>query len=765
VIGLSDLILHQIEDFGNIPHELKKLKQFVLWKLEPRPEPGNPGKMTKPPYNPNDPKKRASVTDPNDWGTYDQVIDIFKRGGFSGIGFVFTKAAGYVGIDFDHCIDAQTGDLKPGIIKELYSIDSYTEISASGTGIHVILRGEIPKDFKNKEKEIEIYSQDRYFTFTGNYFDGILTELSENPKALKTFYDKYLPESKKRKTDKATKSENEKNVNSIESINIETIENDIIAGKHGEKVKMLQAGDWRSLTEYAEKSQSEADLGYCDQVRKIGDKYKLSAQALKTLIDTLYRRSGMMRPKWDEQHGDQTYGESTIDRALIPLQNQNNSYFSKSSFLPWVPGMELLEEHGIKKAQGRLYFYEAGVYRADIAEDRIRKVLADKLGPVIYRPGRVDAVIQFLKDYLPEDAPEFPEDCINTKSGLVYWQEDPPRIEDHDPNRFFIIQIPAQYDKTAESAGFVQFLDEVTMNDSDLKKILIFIIAYCLTKGQKFQIAFILTGAGKNGKSVYLTVLRTFFGLENISSVSLQDLNAHKFAVAQLIGKLANIFADLDSKALESASILKAITGGDAVLIEEKFERPFSAVIDAKLIFSANKLPRTPDQTYGFFRRLILIPFERTFEGAEDNPNLVTELTTPMGLSGILNLAIGALKELALLGFPRTPKTAEALKHYELDNDSALRFLSECIETAPGAKVERSGLYQIYKSWCHENGFSYQSSKRFNDLIRKTYPGINEKRPNKALPWMWLGIQINTEIEDQNFFGGSSFNDETVINT
>ena len=104
--------------------------------------------MAKPPVDPKTGSK-ASTTNPDTWGTYDQALEYyeeFKESGCRRLGFVFTKSDPYVGIDLDDCRNTQTGDIEPWAQEIVQDLNSYTEVSVSGTGLHIIVKGELPGD-------------------------------------------------------------------------------------------------------------------------------------------------------------------------------------------------------------------------------------------------------------------------------------------------------------------------------------------------------------------------------------------------------------------------------------------------------------------------------------------------------------------------------------------------------------------------------------------------------------------------------------------
>lgn len=148
--------MHQ---FSNIPNELKEFKQWVLWKYTDV----GATKPTKVPHTTSG--NKASVTNPNDWDTYDNVIWYYNLGGYSGIGFVFTDNDPFAFIDLDPTTDKENSERQIKIFNEF---NSYSEKSPSGKGLHIIVRGSIPQG--RRLADIEIYSSQRYATMTGNIF-------------------------------------------------------------------------------------------------------------------------------------------------------------------------------------------------------------------------------------------------------------------------------------------------------------------------------------------------------------------------------------------------------------------------------------------------------------------------------------------------------------------------------------------------------------------------------------------------------------------
>ena len=112
-------------------------------------------------------------------------------------------------------------------------------------------------------------------------------------------------------------------------------------------------------------------------------------------------------------------------------------------------------------------------------------------------------------------------------------------------------------------------------------------------------------GKGDNGKSTFLKLFEHFLGIKNVSHASLHELNADKFAIADLSGKLVNICADLKSEKLPNTGVFKMLVSGDVIRAQRKHGQPFDFANYAKLIYSTNQIPESHDITYAYFKRWI----------------------------------------------------------------------------------------------------------------------------------------------------------------
>jgi putative DNA primase/helicase len=291
---------------GKIPEELKVLSQWVAWKLELR-----DGKLTKIPINPKTGYNAAS-DNPETWASFDKAMGYYeqhKGPGCEGIGFMFSKNDPYTGVDLDKCTNAETGEIEPWAQEIINQLNSYTEFSPSATGVHILVRGELPEGGR-KRGHVEMYSSGRYFTVTGKHLNSSLTTIEDRDGELKALHGKVFekPEKKPEK-----KTEKEKSTCQPVNLNDENLITKAQKAANGEKFKKLWQGDYSGYP-----SQSEADGGLCQMLAFWTGKDEAR-------MDRLFRQSGLMRPKWDEKHysDGKTYGQGVIQGAI---ENTTETY-------------------------------------------------------------------------------------------------------------------------------------------------------------------------------------------------------------------------------------------------------------------------------------------------------------------------------------------------------------------------------------------------------------------------------------------------------
>ena len=282
-----------------IPADLRSHDQWVLWQAEER-----DGRWTKPLHQPDG--TYASSTDSSTWSTFEEAKAAYQTGGFDGIGFVFSADDPFFGLDLDHVRDPKTGKIDPVALERVRAFASYTEISPSGTGLHVIGRGSLPGR-RRKKGYTEIYDAGRYFTITGHLLAGSPTAVNDVAK-LADLYAEIFPSDERHSAPATNGSEPSVSLSDIDLIDKAR------GARNGDKFARLWSGDWEGA---GYPSQSEADSALCFHLG-----WWSGRDAAAT--DRLFRQSGLFRAKWDSPRGESTYGQDTVAGAIALLSSGYN---------------------------------------------------------------------------------------------------------------------------------------------------------------------------------------------------------------------------------------------------------------------------------------------------------------------------------------------------------------------------------------------------------------------------------------------------------
>ncbi|WP_197052511.1 phage NrS-1 polymerase family protein [Halobellus rufus] len=295
-----------IDEPEAIPETLRERDQWVCWREEER-----DGKPTKIPVTPGA-GRFASATESETWASFEAALDYSETEHADGVGFVFTDDDPIVGIDLDDCRDPETGDVDDDAQDIIARLDSYTEVSPSGTGYHVLITGTLP-DGRNRRGSVELYDTARFFTVTGDHVERTPTRVARRQDALTAIHREYVQEAER---DTASESEQRGGAaarsptTGAADVDVDLEDEDLLEkarnASNGEKFERLWNGNTVGYD-----SQSEADMALCCLLAfwTGGD---------RTQMEQLFRQSGLMREKWDEVHyaDGSTYGEKTIERAI-----------------------------------------------------------------------------------------------------------------------------------------------------------------------------------------------------------------------------------------------------------------------------------------------------------------------------------------------------------------------------------------------------------------------------------------------------------------
>jgi P4 family phage/plasmid primase-like protien len=335
---------------------------------------------------------------------------------------------------------------------------------------------------------------------------------------------------------------------------------------------------------------------------------------------------------------------------------------------------------------------------------------------------------------------------INLKNGLL--NMDTLELAEHSADQLHLVQLPVKYDANARCPNITRFLREVLSREDVITALEI--IGYSLYKTAKYEKAVMLVGLGSNGKSVFLKIIEALIGLQNTSHVSLQDLDKDRFASAGLYCKLVNSFADLKRIKLLSSGNFKMLVSGDSIRAQNKHQRAFDFNNYAKLIFSANEIPESEDTGFAYYRRWLILEFEKIFDDETKDVNLIDKLTTPEELSGLLNLAIIALKRvIARRGWSNIP-VDEIKRKYESRSNTVETFINTKCLTDKSFKISVTDLYKAYCKFCDERHQRPVDSTVLGKKLSES--GIDKQRLQRQGQKInyYLGIKLSYTDNDHD---------------
>jgi putative DNA primase/helicase len=394
-----------------------------------------------------------------------------------------------------------------------------------------------------------------------------------------------------------------------------------------------------------------------------------------------------------------------------------------------------------------IFYYNYGFFHSK-GENPIRSISEEYMEKLSSKHGKneVDDHIRD-KNYQDRDIFNAPKHLIPLKNGI--YNLNTGELLPHNPKNYFLNCIPVEYNKDADCPVVKKFLSEI-VEEKDIDAIEEF-IGYCLYRDYPFHRAAMFLGAGKNGKSKCISLIKALVGKENVSNKELQEIADDRFATSKLYGKLLNSAADLSSEALHQTGKFKALTGQDTIDAQKKFKDSFNFENYAKLLYSANALPKTEDDSYAFYRRWLLFTFPNTFEGENCDPHILDKLTTPEELSGLFNLGIKGLKRLLKNnGFSYSKTVEQTRDQYKTLSDPIYSFCQEFISTDTTGYLLKADVYEKYLNWCKEKDVPPNPLNMFSQDLNKHIPNmrISKKRINGRQEPAYLFICW--KIDDSN---------------
>ena len=782
--------------FGAIPAELQDREQWVNWRYEHR-----DGGWTKPPVNAAT-GQCADNTDPATWGAYRDVVVAYREGGFDGIGYVFSVDDPYCGIDLDDCIDAD-GTIEPWAAEIICGLDSYAEVSPSGRGVKIFLRGALPGGKGRKANKqgpkgtgaVEVYDRRRYFTVTGHRLDGTPATIEERDEQLAALYQRLFSKAKaKPPQQRSRKAAGQTAPGALGFPGSDDELLDAIArSRSGEKFEALWSGD----TSAHGGDDSAADLALCNLLA-----WWCGPDPAR--IDAMFRRSGLHRDKWDERHGEKTYGQMTISKALEGRTEFYSAEARPTAKIPDPPveprpdadalvfdprdpltsaqkfrqlrytaqNMAILYRHGdvFRAWDGRCYpVLPDSAVRAALYETlgQALRPMRDRHGKVVgfepFRPNKkaVDDILDALRAdaHLPAarqapcwlttgDSPPAAE-LLPMANGLL-----------HLPTRKLYAATPAFWGHHAldfgyepeapEPVGLRRFLADLWPEDEEARDTLQEWFGYVLSTDTSQQKIGLIVGPRRSGKGTIARVLTGLLGPANVCGPTLASLGSN-FGLQALIDKPLAIISDarLSSRSDQAviAERLLTISGEDVLTIDRKYAAPWTGRLPTRLLILTNELPRLADASGAMAGRFIVLRLVRSFYGKEDiglTARLLAELPA------VLNWALDGLQRLRDRGFFVQPTSSEkAIADLEDLGSPVAAFMRDRCQVGAAHWIAKTDLFAAWRAWCEDEGREHPGTQASfgRDLLAaepSLSPGQRRHEAGKRFR-TYEGIRLNPE--------------------
>lgn len=708
---------------GAIPAELKELPQWVAWKW--RWDKGR-RKWDKPPVNAST-GWGAKTNDPSTWSSFEKAISVCDQNhSLAGVGFVFTADDPFFGIDIDNCIsaDGELSQLAQDIIATFP--ETYCEISPSGIGLKLLLRGSLPQGLLKQKRNgklvgVEIYELGRYFTVTGQRW-------GDAPSTLPDYSDAFL-----RWYPAAFNSDEPEPVSKVPIDRVDelpTVEQVIAkckAASNGEKFKSLMAGD---LTRY-NGDHSAADQALCNMLA-----FWCCENA--DLMDQCFRESQLYREKWERED----YRDRTIQKAIrdclkfydwnpvsrsYDLQDRNDIgnavYFAK------LHAGRLRHVHAWKKWlvwDGCRWKVDDDGAPTRLATETVQKMFAEglesgdgkirKFASKTAHAPRLQAMVNLAASQLPVSVEDLDSNgwLLNCPNGTLDLRTG--KLDPHQRWQNITWLCPTEYDPKARAPQWSRFLMSVFDNDESLIEFLQRLLGYCLTADVSEQKLAILFGAGANGKSTmlnaFLDVVGSDYAMQAMPDFLMQKQGeAHPTGQASLFGKRFVACVETESSRKLAESTVKLLTGGERIRARRMREDFWEFEPTHKLILCTNHKPVVTGTDHGIWRRLLLVPFAKRFEGRAIDRRLPEKLKVEA--PGILAWLVRGCMEWQDKGLQPPPVVTQATQAYRSQEDVIGQFVSDACELAKTSTSRFKDLYSALSRWCEDSGEAVPSTRKF----------------------------------------------------
>lgn len=424
--------------------------------------------------------------------------------------------------------------------------------------------------------------------------------------------------------------------------------------------------------------------------------------------------------------------DKELDVILRDDAFKKTSFFRDKTFLFDKFATYLKNNNHIVKINNQLHIYKDGIYVSGAGEIEGAMI---KLISNLKRAWRSE-VLSYLEIMIEENTKATNPNIIAFSNGLYNIRDG--SFKEFTPDVVITNKIPWPYNPAAYNELLDHTLDKIACNRPEIRALLEEMIGSTFYRSNTVAggRSFILTGEGANGKSTILVALKTLLGVQNIASLDLKELG-DRFKTAELFGKLANIGDDIGSDYVANVATFRKLVTGERVSAERKGQDPFEFDSFAKLLFSANAIPRLgrSKESFSIMRRLVIVPFDAKFtsDDPDFNPNIRYDLQDQTAMEYMIQLGLGGLKRvLKNKDFTKSKDVERTIEEYRIESNPLLSFLDEAGADAVVNEPVKA-VYFKYREFCITNQFEPLNRIEFSRQVTKALNfATKDKRINGA---------------------------------
>lgn len=352
-----------------------------------------------------------------------------------------------------------------------------------------------------------------------------------------------------------------------------------------------------------------------------------------------------------------------------------------------------------------------GIYQ-ELTDDLMGKILRHLMNEAIAdswkRHYERDILDGLIREVPTIDISNIDDSFIPVNNGVFNLNSE--ELIPYDDSMFFTRKSPVNFIKEADCPKFLEALREIVCGDERLLMCIQEIFGYTLINNTKGERAFYFIGVGSNGKSFIAEILANMVGVANVSNIPLSRFS-EKFGTEGLIDKSVNIANENEIGNAISTENLKIFVSGDRTSISRKYKGDLNYKSTCKMIFLLNKLPDTLDNTHGYYRKILIVPFNRIFKQEEMDKNLKEKVLEE--LSGVLNWAIEGAKRLINNDYKFTECEAieKVTKSYKEEQNPVESFLKDALIYEEGNSETKKEILDSYKLWIEGQNISSRGTE------------------------------------------------------